>query len=114
MIAVSVAEISQTASLLVLESLQIKYCDGAGDMLGEGWSTGLQGKGHHREKDMSWEGLPMGRKPCCWQSSSLLLLSTGLVGSSIGRSVLLFCRHKWFRLRYKGLCGHSHLSADQL
>lgn len=37
MIAVSVAETSQTASLLVLESLQIKYCDGAGDMLGEGW-----------------------------------------------------------------------------
>jgi len=67
----AVVKTSQTASLLALESLQIT--------LGEGWSTGLQGKGHYGVKGMFCEVLPVGRKPC-WCP-----LSTGLVGSFMGK-----------------------------
>lgn len=57
------------------------------------WGTGLQGKEHHGEFGMPWEGILMGREqPCCWQSCPLLLLSTGLVHSSTGSSTLAYAR----------------------
>lgn len=78
------------------------------------WGAGLQGKGHHRiHMACLVKGFLREREqPCCWQSCPLLLLSTGLVHSSTGSSTLADERES--DSASKGLCGHSHLSADQL
>lgn len=63
-IAEAVAEASHGATLLTLESLQNWCYDGVGVTLGKGCSIGVQGKGHDGEEGMSYEEIPMGRKPC--------------------------------------------------